>query len=298
MPKSQINLTSDNLDILVNHPEDVLANYEEFWDTHRVQFCTKKWADHLNYEIPHEKVIAMIQEWADLSPEERANHSLNKNAAILIAEKDALLEKALPHLHSFFPSETDLSVDVHLTAFNPSRGFAMLDIVINVQAPHWQEDARNILNAIIHEIGHVGHSYYRTLWTEEKAKPEMKQRVLDNINSEGICTYIGYTAQGFAPAPGDQDYPQVDDPDRVVEAFDQTNQIIAKIDTVSDEDIQKMTWDTGIQGRAYYVVGTTICKTIDEKLGRQALIDAMSTGPQFWARQYNQLVPEEIQLIV
>ncbi|MFN2145341.1 MAG: DUF5700 domain-containing putative Zn-dependent protease [Anaerolineales bacterium] len=296
MPESQINLTTDNLDQLINHPEEVLANYEEFWETERVQFCTRKWAEHLNYEIPHDKVVAMIQEWADLSPEERENHSLKKNAAILIAEKDALLEKALPHLHSYFPPETDLSVDIHLTAFNPSRGFAMLDIVVNVQAPHWQGDARNILNAIVHEIGHVGHSYCRTLWTEPKAEPEMKHRVLDNLNSEGICTYIGYTAQSFAPAPGDQDYPQIEDPERVKEAFAQTNEIIGQIGAVPDEDIQKMTLDTGIQGRAYYVVGTTICKTIDEQLGREALIEAMATGPQFWANRYNQLVSEDIQL--
>ena len=296
MPESQINLTTDNLDQLINHPEEVLANYEEFWETERVQFCTRKWAEHLNYEIPHDKVVAMIQEWADLSPEERENHSLKNNAAILIAEKDALLEKALPHLHSYFPPETDLSVDIHLTAFNPSRGFAMLDIVVNVQAPHWQGDARNILNAIVHEIGHVGHSYCRTLWNEPKAEPEMKHRVLDNLNSEGICTYIGYTAQSFAPAPGDQDYPQIEDPERVKEAFAQTNEIIGQIGAVPDEDIQKMTLDTGIQGRAYYVVGTTICKTIDEQLGREALIEAMATGPQFWANRYNQLVSEDIQL--
>ena len=296
MTKSQITLSTDNLDKLVNHPEDVLANYEEFWETERVQFCTKKWADHLNYEIPHDKLIVMIQEWADLSPEEREAHSLKKNAAILIAQKDALLEKALPHLHSFFPPETDLSVTVHLTAFNPSRGFAMLDIIINVQAPHWQEDARNILNAIVHEIGHVGHSYCRTLWTEEKAEPEMKQRVLDNINSEGICTYIGYTAREFAPAPGDQDYPQVDNSKRVKEAFAQTNEIIAQIGKVPDDEIQKLTWETGIQDRAYYVVGTHICKTIDQELGREALIKALSTGPQFWVNRYNQLVPKDLRL--
>lgn len=297
-PESRVNLTTDNLDLLVFHPEDVLANYENFWETHRVQFLTKEWAKMLNYEIPHEKLIGMIQEWADLSDEEREQHPLTLNTRDLINQKDALIEKALPHLQSFFPLETDLSVDIHLTAFNPSRAFAKYDIVINVQAPYWHGDAQNILNAIVHEIGHVGHSYLRTLWTDSPAEPELKHKILDNINSEGICTYIGYTAQSFAPAPDDQDYPQMNDPERVQQAFIEVNNILSKIGKIPDEDVQKLGWDIGIQGRAYYVVGPTMCKTIDEQLGRATLNKIMSTGPMTWVKRYNQLAPEPLQLII
>ena len=133
--QSSINLTTDNLDLMVFHPEHVLANYKEIWETQRVQFLTKEWAKMINYEIPHEKLIAMIQEWVDLPIEERENHILFQNTRQLIEQKDALLEKALPRLHSFFPLETDLSVDIHLTAFNPARSFAKYDIVLMCK-PH------------------------------------------------------------------------------------------------------------------------------------------------------------------
>ena len=154
------------------------------------------------------------------------------------------------------------------------------------------------MNATVHEIGHVGHSHLRTLWTEERSQPEMKHKILDNINSEGICTYIGFTAQHFAPAPDDKDYPMIDDPDRVRQAFKNSNLILSKVGQIPDEDIQKMSWDLGIQGRSYYVVGLTMCKLIDERLGRNTLIEVMSTGPRKWVRTYNQLADIDLQLSI
>lgn len=295
---SVITLHTDNLDLLVFRPEEVLEDYEGFWETHRVQFLTKEWAKAVNYEIPHDKVIAMIEEWAAIPSVEREKQPLFRITQTLIAGKDALIEKALPHLQGFFPKETDLSVEIHLTAFNPSRAFAKFDIVINVAAPYWKENPENIMNAIVHEIGHVGHSYYRTLWTEARSQPELKHKILDNINSEGICTYIGYTAQHFAPAPDDLDYPLIDYPDRVRTAFKEVNEILSLVGTAPDEEVQQRGWDQGVMGRSYYVVGTHICKQIDSGLGRPALIECMSTGPRAWLERYNQISPAELQLSI
>ena len=89
----------------------------------------------------------------------------------------------------------------------------------------------------------------------------------------------------------------VDSPARVKEAFQEVNHIIAQIGILPDEEVKKMGWDTGVIGRSYYVVGTIMCKTIDEILGRDALIKAMSTGPQYWASTYNQLADEDHKLI-
>lgn len=293
---SHINLTTENLESLVFHPDEVLKDFIGFWETNCPQKLTQGWAKMANYEIPYDKFEGQLREWANLSKMERESDILYQNAREIIAAKDAFLPKALAHLHTFFPPETDLSVAVHLTAFNPSRAFAYQDIVINVQAPYWKGNSTNILNTIVHEIGHVGHSYYRTLWTEEKAKPGLKHKIMDNINSEGICTYIGYLAQAFAPAPNDQDYPMIDNPQQVKTAFAEVNHIFSQIGILPDADILKIGWDQGVMGRSYYVVGTTICKVIDEQLGRKALIQAMSTGPQFWARQYNQIAGEQLQL--
>jgi Putative zinc dependent peptidase (DUF5700) len=59
-----------------------------------------------------------------------------------------------------------------------------------------------------------------------------------------------------------------------------------------------MSWDLGIQGRSYYVVGLTMCKLIDERLGRNTLIEVMSTGPRKWVRTYNQLADIDLQLSI
>lgn len=294
---SEVIITTDNLDMLIIHPEKALADFAGFWETQRPQELTRGWAKNVNYKIPYEKLEQQVRDWAELPEEERKNHIHYKIAKEVIERKDSFLPEALAHLESFVPPECDLSVSVHLTAFNPASAFAWQDIVINVQAKNWNENPDNILNVMVHEIGHVGHSFYRTLWTEEKSEPELKHRIMDNINSEGICTYIGYTAQEFVPAPDDKDYQMIDDPERVREAFKEVNEIISKIGVLPDDEVLKMGWDIGVIGRSYYVVGATMCKTIDEKLGRDALIEAMSTGPRFWAHRYNELVEDELKLV-
>lgn len=295
--QSKVTVTTDNLDMLVIHPQKALADFAGFWENQRPQELTRGWAEMVNYDIPYEKLENQVREWAELTDEERRNHTLYQNAKAVIERKDAFLPEALAHLHSFFPPDCDLSVTVHLTAFNPASAFAYEDIIINMQAKNWNENTDNILNIMVHEIGHVGHSYCRRQWTEENATPELKHKILDNINSEGICTYIGYTAQEFVPAPDDKDYQQIDNPDRVQEAFKEVNEIIAQIGKLPDDEVRKMGWDIGVIGRSYYVVGTIMCKTIDEQLGRVSLIEAMTTGPQFWANRYNQLAKDELKLV-
>ena len=53
--KSKVVFETTTLEKIVSNPQWVLDNEETFWETARPQILTRKWAKHVNYEIPYEK---------------------------------------------------------------------------------------------------------------------------------------------------------------------------------------------------------------------------------------------------
>lgn len=296
--KSKVALVTKTLEKIVNEPEWILENEEVFWEQERAQKLTKKWADAVNYEIPLDKWRKQVKEWADLPREEREAHSFMKITQEIVSGIDPFLEKALPHICSFLPDEADINVTLQFSAFLPTTAFAMEDIVVNVAAPNWNNNIENILNLVVHEIFHAGYSYCRDIQTEEKPPDESLYKMLDNFFSEGICTYVGYKALPVFPAPDDKDYPQIRDIAEVKRLFGDVNEVFSQVGKIPDEELQKLSWEKCVIGRGYYVVGAFMCKVIDNGLGRDALIQMLTTGPAYWIKQYNAIAPEGLKIIL
>ncbi len=55
--------------------------------------------------------------------------------------------------------------------------------------------------------------------------------------------------------------------------------------------------DDCIIGRAYYVVGSYITKTIDEELGREVLKKKLLEGPVSLIITYNQTAKEDLKIL-
>ena len=293
---SRIVFNTKTLEKIVHHPEKVLQNEEDFWENERPQKLTKIWAKNVNYEIPFEKIRKQLKEWADLSLEERKNHEFMQVTQEIIESKESFVGKAIPHLCSYLPKEADLNVTIHFTAFIPSRAFAQEDVVINVHAPYWNNNADNILNTIVHEIFHAGYSFCRDLRTEKKLENEMLYSMLDNFQSEGVCTYVGYKALPIYPAPDEKDYHMLEDLSEVTRLLSELNDVFSQVGKLSDNDLQKLAWDKCVLGRAYYVVGAHMCKVIEEEKGRDALIETLTTGLVTWVNVYNSLVKKDVRV--
>lgn len=219
-----------------------------------------------------------------------------RNAKKIINCKKEFLEKALPFLCSYLPEGVNLNVTVHFTAYIPSRAFAHEDIVINVNADYWKGNVENILNALIHEIFHAGYSYCRDLRTEERLKDERLYSRLDNLQSEGICTYVGCRALSAFPSPDEKDYRLLDSISEVKKSLKDVNDVFSKIDNLSEEELQKLVWKKCVMDRGYYVVGANMCRVIEEKKGRKRLIDSLTEGLVSFLKLYNSLVKREMRL--
>ncbi len=296
--KSKISFNTETLEKIVNDPHAILGDEESFWEDEKPQEYTRMWAEAVNYPIPYDEWSGRIREWANIPPDKRKDHVFMENATRIIEGKEEFLRKAVPHLCSYLPEDASLDITVYFTAFIPSRAFAMGEIVINIAADYWKNNADNILNALVHEIFHVGYSYCRDMRTEEKLDNETLYGMLDNFQSEGVCTYVGYRALPLFPAPDEKDYMLLDDMAEVRRLLEDVNSVFSKVGELTSEEIQRLAWEKCVIGRGYYVVGANMCRVIEEKRGREALIGTLTTGPMSFVSLYNSLVEDDMEVRV
>ena len=285
---SEIVFNTDALEKIVYEPLWVLANEEEYWTEYPAQKYARDWADAVNYEIDYDGWRERITDWSRLSVDERERHVFTRNTRKIVEGRRVFLEKAIPYLCGYLPDDIGMDIGVYFTAFIPPRAFAMGEIVFNVAATYWKNNPDNILNTLVHELYHVGCSNIREKHgVEEPDDPLTK--VLSNVQGEGIATYVAYNAQHIFPAPDDKDFEMMDDPAVVDECFRQVRDILFKVGSIPDDELQKLSWDVGVLGRAYYVAGAEMCKVIDTEKGREALIETIWRGPRHFFDVYNEL---------
>lgn len=292
--KSKILFNTEALEKMVYEPEWVLENEETFWSTIPAQKYTRRWIEQVNYQMDYEKWRETINEWSMVPEEQRLGMDFLRNTERIIEGKQIFIEKALPHVCSYLPDDAELDIGVHFTAYVPPRAFAMGEIVINMTATYWNNNPDNILNTMVHELFHVGYSYCRDLrGGEEEGQLWF---VMDNIHSEGVCTYIAYKALDIFPAPDEKDFQMLDNPDEVTKHIKNTNMILGKIGKVSEEELNKLAWDVGVIGRSYYVAGAHMCRVIEERAGKEALKQTIIDVPEAFFDAYNALVETDQQL--
>jgi tetratricopeptide (TPR) repeat protein len=74
------------------------------------------------------------------------------------------------------------------------------------------------------------------------------------------------------------------------------NDLFSKAEHMHADSLRKKSWDVGVMQRGYYVAGAHMSRTIDEQLGRDALIETITTGPLCFVDTYNGLVDETMKV--
>lgn len=280
---SDIRFDTAALERIVEEPWWVLENEEEFWSVYPAQRYTRDWARAVNYEIDYGDWRRRINEWSQLSEDERRASSLLRITETIVGARERFLRDAIPHILGYLPKATVLDVGVYFTAFIRPRAFAKGEIVFNVAATYWKGNPDNILNTMVHEVFHAGYSY----WLEDDEDKGLQEKILRNIHSEGSATYAAYTARHLFPAPDDKDFQMLEDPGTVRRHLSQVNLILRAASEKPEAEVEKMMWDVGVTGRAFYTVGAHMCRVIEEELGRDALVSTFKAGPAAFAELYN-----------
>lgn len=238
-----------------------------------------------------------MKEWIETPIEKRKDMDFLRNTERIIEEKQVFIERALPHVCSYLPEETVLDIGIYFTAYVPPRAITMEEIVINLTATYWNNNPNNILNAMVHELFHVGYDYCEKQ-REKEVDDDPFLDILKNIHNEGICTYIGYMAQDIFPAPDEKDYHMLDDPSEVKRHLKEVNIVLSNVGKASEDELRKLTWDVRVVGRSFYVTGAHMSRVIMEKAGKEAYKQTLLDGPKAFFNRYNSLATSEIQLSI
>jgi hypothetical protein len=294
-----INIDISSVKAIVLDPEKVLEDVDEFWKTDSAYILSNKWHTSSKYPKDMERWEERLTSLASMTLEERQDLPYFKSALQVEEKKNLFYSKAVPHIKSFLPDTERVNFEstVYITAFTTAYSFSMDgQMIIDVASDYYRNDINFLLSELTHELFHVGYGQIANDFQENPLEDEARYNYLSQLQNEGIATYVGYKIQDVFPG-SDPDHVMMDKPDVVKEKIAAVNEIFSQPDSVDLSKRDQMSWDVGVMARAYYVTGAHMARTIDQHLGRAALVATLVIGPLNFVDVYNKLVPKEEQIL-
>ncbi|MHC4206437.1 MAG: DUF5700 domain-containing putative Zn-dependent protease, partial [Planctomycetota bacterium] len=279
----------------------ILKNAEPFWNNNKTLKVVKMWHNLRRQPISYDEWEKGLRRFASIPPEKRQNNSTFLLAKKIANNKDTFFGNAIEHINSFLPQyNLKHKSTVYITTNISASAFAISSIedhvVINISNPYWQGDYTSILNAIVHELFHTGYNTNQVFRTEVDITNSAYHNLLTGLQNEGMATYVAYTAQSMFPAPVEMDFKLLQKLSEVKKRLKLLNKLFSRAESLSPEELRRESWKTGVEERAYYVVGGYMAKTIDEKSGRDKLVETIITGPRYFIDTYNSLAKEGMEV--
>lgn len=294
---SRVAFEASSLEVIYLHPEEILEDVDAFWTEDPAYRLVAKWHEGVGYPVPPPGWQQVIEKFAAVPAADRRSSEAMKAMTDLVRGKDIFAERAVPHICSFLPDNgRDIGTTVYFTSVLAANAFQKdYKVVFNIAHPDWEYEASNILNNVVHEVFHVAFYRNECLMAETPYHSIEKYDVCVNLMNEGLATYVAYRAQDFYPTRYD-DYAMLEDMAEVKRLIGRLNELLAAVDDVSPDEFRQRMWSTGVQERALYIPGAHMARTIDERLGRAALVRTMGMGPRTFIRTYNTLAESGLRI--
>ena len=169
-------------------------------------------------------------------------------------------------------------------------------IVLNLGAQRFKNDVGYMQNLMLHEVYHIGYGYNRSNRLEYDLENNSLYNILDALQNEGMATYTSYKALDIYPTDNEDDFKLLEDSDKVNSLLHDLNEFFEKADKMNPDDLQNEGWNIGVVKRGYYIVGAFIANTIEEKLGRNLLLNSIEQGPRSFVSVYNSIADNDLKL--
>lgn len=293
--QSKIRFDDSSIEKIVLHPEEVLANPDSFWESDSAYQLVKLWHQRVSLPIPMEQWKGWVQSFKNQSVKERAKNIQLVAAKSMIRKGHEFNEKAIPYICSFLPKDCpDISTTIYFTTAIMASGFQSGNSIV-LYGANADKD-----NLIIHELFHQGFNKCKPQKYECSPQDSVIYQIYNDLQNEGMATYVGYKGlKDFPHCRTDMlkdDYKLFEDAKERIALLNKMDEVFKIALTLGKKELQDTLWQIGSTERAYYVVGCYMAKTIDEKLGRDALVETISKGPQSFLRTYNSLVDEKLSV--
>lgn len=269
------------------------------WRQARAYVLTREWAKWSGQPDPDkviEHLLAEIIRAKSENPDKRFMSAAHKLMTEVTEKHQIFLTQAIPHLREYLPIGTPIRGEVLFAVFITPYAFSWGDgsIVINVTAAFWKWDSRKVLNLLVHELYHNGFGIHNSGSSPEEARTasDLVRNILWQTQNEGMATYVAYQAR--AADLEVEDYRLLDTPTEVATRFEMLREFLsngASADESKLKELKARLWEVGTEKRCFYVVGAHMAKSIEDSLGREALIKTIKNGPRSFFNAYARTSP-------
>jgi tetratricopeptide (TPR) repeat protein len=295
---TEISFDVTAVETLYHLPHEVLRNIDSFWNSNQGYRLTMQY--HINNRVPldMEEWRARAEEIAALTEAEANEQPALRTVRGIVELKPVLMDRGIQHISSFLPADAPpVNVPVYLISDIKPAAFAYPGgILMNVNSPRFNGDPSVIMNIITHEVYHCGFANTIAYRTEYELENEPLDFVLSFLLNEGMATYVSFSARDFFPNDFVPDYRMMQDPEQVRKNIEKVDNLFEQAVYISGDSIRKAAWQTGIIERSFYIAGGYMAWIIEQKRGREALVEAMCAGPLSFISLYNSLADEGMKI--
>lgn len=293
--QSVIRFDDSSLETLILHPEIVLAHPDSFWISDSAYRRVKQWHQNILFPVPMEQWNKWMQTLKNTSINDRAKNPQLVAAQTSIRKEKEFNEKAIPYVCSFLPKDCpEITTTIYFTTAIMASGFQMGNSII-IYGANADKD-----NLFIHELFHRGFDQYKQKRLCSDHQDSVISQIYGDLQNEGMATYVGYKGlKEFPHCRTDMlkdDYKMFEDIKDVKLLLHSMNNILNKAFTLTEKELKDSLWRVGSTDRADYVVGCFMAKTIEEKLGREALVSTVNEKPIHFVQIYNSLVDDSLRV--
>jgi len=288
------------IDALYSHPDEILANVDSFWTVNGAYQLAVQYSRNNRINLDRKEWTEKVMAVAALNAGERALQPAVVTSRQIIGLSQTLREEGFPHISSFLqPSAPPLKVTVYLISDIQPAAFAYPGgILINVNSPRFNCDPSVIMNILVHEIYHGGYANTVAYRSDYELQNEALDFVLDFLLNEGMATYVSYAARHIFPNDFVPDYLKMESKEEVRVSLEKVDLLFRQSETLTIDSLRRLAWQKGVIERAFYIAGGYMAGLIDETLGREDLVKAMSAGPISFLTLYNSVADEPMRLRV
>jgi hypothetical protein len=210
----------------------------------------------------------------------------------ILENADTFYTHALPVISSLLPEEVNLDTIIYLTDFNEPAWFVFQSkVVMNVGDPSPFMQTTNILNVLAHEIFHIGYFDLQPYQTDTWSDYYPTNVILSTLQNDGMAVYTQYLLNSVYSYRTDIELMFLRFKPVVKIMLNRVNELIGEIDTLGEEELMQKVY-FGSKRRALYITGAYMAKIIDERLGRDSLVETVRQGPSSFISTYNMIADD------
>lgn len=206
------------------------------------------------------------------------------------------LDKALNDVQDYLPSSLQLESHLYLMLGYDIGIVSQGDALLNLGHPLFQRDLRELIFFAMHEVHHAGFTHIHPMFTLEgmQTLDDLGDSIQYSTQLEGLAVYAALRGRLNEQVLTHEDYSVLLNPEecekRVQRFFDIYNNLVTTPNRpLQQRDFELFEIMSRPHQRLWYITGAHMARAIDTQMGRDTLLQTVTSGPESFFLTYGQI---------